>query len=73
MPLKNFEVELNNLLYQAALKRAQDEGKPLDQILAGLLLDYAQGKTGMTTYTDTNWADLSPVFYRVGVQSQITP
>ena len=29
MPLKNFEVELNNSLYQAALKRAQDEGKPL--------------------------------------------
>ncbi len=51
MALTNFEVELDDAVYEAALKRAQDDDQPLEQVLGKLLADYAAGKIGMTTYT----------------------
>ena len=51
MALTNFEVELDDAIFEAALKRAQDDGQPLEQIVGKLLADYAAGKVGMTTYT----------------------
>ncbi|MEW5958249.1 MAG: SCP2 sterol-binding domain-containing protein [Chloroflexota bacterium] len=50
MALKNFDVELADSLYQDALKRAQQEGKSLEQVLTDLLQGYSRGGTA-TTYT----------------------
>lgn len=62
MPPKNFEVELNDSLYQTALKRAQAEGKPLEQILAGLLSAYAgSALAAATTYTVQRGDTLSKI------------
>ena len=52
MAEKSFQVDLGDSVYRAALERARKEGKPLEQILAGLLAAYARGETGrLTTYT----------------------
>lgn len=61
MPQKNFEVELDDKIYEAAQKRAQEMGKPLEQTLAGLLADYAEGRTRMTTYTVQRGDTLSKI------------
>ena len=61
MPQKNFEIELDDKIYEAAQKQAQKTGKPLEQILAGLLSDYAEGRTGMTTYTVQRGDTLSKI------------
>ncbi len=61
MPRQNFEVELNDSIYQAALKRAEAEGKPLEQILGGLLAEYAGSTSAATTYTVQRGDTLSKI------------
>ncbi|MBN1993077.1 MAG: LysM peptidoglycan-binding domain-containing protein [Anaerolineae bacterium] len=53
MPARNFAVDLDDAIYQAALRRAQNEGKPLEQILANLIVAYARSGAagGFLTYT----------------------
>lgn len=53
MSLRNFAVDMDDPIYQAALQRAQGEGKPLEQILANLIALYARSGTagGFLTYT----------------------
>jgi putative sterol carrier protein len=52
MTVRNFRVDLDNATYQALLERSQNEGKPIEQILVGLVTAYARGETGgLTTYT----------------------
>ena len=43
MALRNFYVDLDDATYQAALKRAQDEGKTLEQVLIEFLASYTEG------------------------------
>ena len=53
MSLQNFEINLEDAVYQAVLERAGAEGKTVEQILADLITGYAKGETptGLTTYT----------------------
>jgi putative sterol carrier protein len=52
MTVRNFQVDLDNATYQALLEQSQNEGKPIEQILAGLVTAYARGEvSGLTTYT----------------------
>jgi len=64
MALKNFEVNVDDSLYQEALKRAQNEGRPLEQILGGLLKAYAGGGVS-TTYTVQRGDSLSRIAQKV--------
>lgn len=63
MNLPNFAVDLDDRVYEGARKRAQQEGKTLDQALATLLRDYAKGETtqGPTTYTVQRGDTLSKI------------
>ncbi len=51
MTQQNFAIDLDDTIYQAALERAQAEGKTVEQVLVDLLAVYAEGKTGVITYT----------------------
>jgi len=53
MTVQNFAVELDEAVYQAALARAQGEGKTLEHIIAQLVGGYARGAGdfGLTSYT----------------------
>ncbi len=53
MTVQNFGVQLDDAIHQAALARAQGEGKTLDHIIADLLGAYARGEAGgaLTSYT----------------------
>ena len=43
MALRNFDLNLDDATYQAALRRAQREGKTLEQVLGEFLASYTQG------------------------------
>ena len=52
MSQRNFAINLDDALYQAALGRMQQEGKTLEQVVAELLTTYAQADAEqLTTYT----------------------
>ncbi len=53
MPAHNFTLNLDDAVYQAALQRAQNEGKTLAQILADLITTYGRSGSsgGFLTYT----------------------
>ena len=62
MTVQNFQVDLDNDTYQALLERAQNEGKPIEQILAGLVSAYARGEVSeLTTYTVQSGDTLSQI------------
>src|SRR5574341_73387 len=46
MALRNLGINLDDATYQAALKRAQREGKTLEQVLGEFLATYTQGLVG---------------------------
>ena len=52
MSRRNFSINLDDAIYQAALQRMQRDGKTLEQVVAELIGDYAQGESGgqPTTY-----------------------
>jgi hypothetical protein len=45
MPPRNFAVDLDDPIYQAALQRAQSEGRTLEQVLTDLVATYARSGT----------------------------
>ena len=59
MSLRNFSMNLDDSAYQAALRRAQREGKTLEQVMAEFIASYAQAggeaeepaRATPTTYT----------------------
>jgi hypothetical protein len=53
MTLRNFGLDLDEAIYQAAVARAQGQGKTLEHVLAELLAAYSRGEIGgeLTTYT----------------------
>ena len=50
MAIWNFSFDLDSSIYQAAMARAQGEGKTLEQALMALLTEYASGQQQPTTY-----------------------
>ena len=51
MAQQNLAVNLDEATYQAALARAQSEGKTLEQAMSELLAGYGQADKGVTSYT----------------------
>ena len=51
MASQNIAVNLDDVTYQAALRRAQIEGRSIQEVLVDLLLDYGEGDDQLTTYT----------------------
>ncbi len=67
MQLPNFAVDLDDETFEAARRRAQNEGKTLDQTLTELLTTYARSESGgsVTTYTVKRGDTLSKIARQV--------
>lgn len=73
MSLRNFGINLDDATYQAALKRAQRDGKTLEQVLAEFVTTYAgpereaekPAEAAPTTYTVQSGDTLSKIAARV--------
>ncbi len=61
MAQQNFAVDLDDATYQAALARAQREGKGVDQVLIELLATYAKAEVMVTSYTVQRGDTLSKI------------
>ena len=65
MATQNLAVNLDDAVYQAALQRAQTEGKSVEQVLIDLLRSYGQSGNDMTTYTVQRGDTLARIAQRV--------
>ena len=60
--MPKIEVDLNDAAYQTALNRAQSEGKSLEEVIAGLVIDYGEGQAiGVRSYTVQRGDSLSRI------------
>jgi len=78
MPVQNFTLNLDDGTYQAALNRAQREGKTLEGLMAEFLLTYTQGmvsglSTPSTTYTVQPGDSLSKIARQVYGEARYYP
>lgn len=64
MASQNIAVNLDDVTYQAALRRAQIEGRSIQEALVDLLLDYGEGNDQLTTYTVQPGDSLSKIARR---------
>jgi len=67
MTLQNFQFDLDDSIYQAALERAQNEGKTLESVVTELLTTYAgqEPEQVMTSYTVQRGDTLSRIARQV--------